>query len=73
MTDSILRRCRACGRYSLHADCPACGKATGTPHPARFSPQDRWARYRRALYAKDAVGPTAPPDATRTGPELRST
>ncbi|MCI4317300.1 MAG: RNA-protein complex protein Nop10 [Thermoplasmata archaeon] len=63
MTDSILRRCRECGRYSLHAACPGCGSPTSTPHPARFSPQDRWARYRRALYAE-----TVPAPSTAAGP-----
>ncbi len=51
MTESLLRLCRACGQYTLRAACPKCGTATRTPHPARFSPQDRWGRYRRALRA----------------------
>ena len=54
MTESLLRRCRGCGRYGLHARCPACGGETATPHPARYSPQDRWAKYRRALYEEVA-------------------
>ncbi len=49
MTESLLRVCRGCQRYTLKADCPTCGGPTRTPHPARFSPQDRWGRYRRAL------------------------
>ena len=51
MSEPLLHRCRSCRRYSLRATCPACGGATASPHPARFSPQDRWAKYRRALYA----------------------
>ncbi|HEV2316766.1 MAG TPA: RNA-protein complex protein Nop10 [Thermoplasmata archaeon] len=54
MTESRLHRCRSCGRYTLSGRCPACGGEVGTPHPARFSPQDRYARYRRALLAADA-------------------
>jgi H/ACA ribonucleoprotein complex subunit 3 len=50
MTESVLRVCRGCGGYTLQSVCPKCGGATRTPHPARFSPQDRWAKYRRALY-----------------------
>ncbi len=50
MTESLLRRCSSCRRYSLRAACPACRSPTVSPHPARYSPQDRWARYRRALY-----------------------
>lgn len=28
-----------------------CGSPSGNPHPARWSPEDRYARYRRALFA----------------------
>ena len=52
MTDAILRVCPACRRYTLAAACRACGGATRSPHPARFSPQDRWGKYRRALLAE---------------------
>lgn len=41
--------CRSCGRYALHPDCPACGSKTVSPHPARFSPEDRFGKYRRRL------------------------
>ena len=49
MTESLLRVCRTCGRYTLGATCPVDHGETRTPHPARFSPQDRWGKYRRAL------------------------
>jgi H/ACA ribonucleoprotein complex subunit 3 len=51
MTETRIRRCIACTRYTLIETCPACGSGTRTPHPARFSPQDRYGRYRRALHA----------------------
>ncbi len=51
MSDALLHRCRSCLQYTLSDPCPACGGAVGTPHPARFSPQDRYGRYRRALFA----------------------
>ena len=54
MTESLIRRCPGCFRYSLRANCPGCGTTTATPHPVRYSPQDRWAKYRRALYAAAA-------------------
>jgi H/ACA ribonucleoprotein complex subunit 3 len=56
MNEARLRRCRGCSGYSLRERCPLCGQSTGTPHPARFSPQDRWARYRRALYEAASHG-----------------
>ncbi|HEV2166463.1 MAG TPA: RNA-protein complex protein Nop10 [Thermoplasmata archaeon] len=49
MTESILRFCPGCRSYTLRGACGTCGAPTRTPHPARFSPQDRWAKYRRAL------------------------
>ncbi|HZY92677.1 MAG TPA: RNA-protein complex protein Nop10 [Thermoplasmata archaeon] len=55
MTESLLRVCRACHRYTFASNCPSCRGATRTPHPARYSPQDRWGRYRRALL--DAMAP----------------
>jgi H/ACA ribonucleoprotein complex subunit 3 len=56
MTDSLLRVCRACARYTFRAVCPDCGAATRTPHPARFSPGDRYGKYRRMLLAETPVG-----------------
>jgi H/ACA ribonucleoprotein complex subunit 3 len=52
MTDSLLRVCRACARYTFKDACPDCGAPTRTPHPARFSPGDRYGKYRRLLLAQ---------------------
>lgn len=52
MTNVALRVCRACHRYSLKESCPECGQPTRQPHPARFSPQDRYGKYRRMLLAQ---------------------
>ena len=66
MTHHELWRCRDCRRYTFGEVCPACGAPTGNPHPARWSPEDRYARYRRALLAEAAregrgtAGTTAP-------------
>lgn len=50
---SLMLRCVECGRYSLGDKCPSCGGATVTVHPARYSPDDRYARYRSPLaYSK---------------------
>ncbi|MCW3991385.1 MAG: RNA-protein complex protein Nop10 [Candidatus Bathyarchaeota archaeon] len=43
----LLRRCIKCGRYTLHQDeCPVCGGPVKIPHPAKFSMDDRYRRYR---------------------------
>jgi H/ACA ribonucleoprotein complex subunit 3 len=52
MTQTSMRRCRSCYVYTLKEVCPECGAPTGTPHPMRFSPTDRYGKYRRALLAE---------------------
>ncbi|RLF12507.1 MAG: RNA-protein complex protein Nop10 [Thermoprotei archaeon] len=43
-------KCMRCGRYTLHKDkCPSCRGPLKVPHPARFSPEDKYGRYRRLL------------------------
>jgi H/ACA ribonucleoprotein complex subunit 3 len=56
MNESLMHVCRACQRYTFQASCPNCHTTTRSPHPARYSPQDRWAKYRRALYGATAGG-----------------
>lgn len=46
----LLRKCTVCGRYTLRRDkCPVCGGAVRVPHPPRFSPDDRFIRYRYVM------------------------
>ena len=55
MMKSLMLKCTDCGRYTLSGTCPYCGGKTVTVHPARYSPDDRYARYRSPLaYSKDA-------------------
>ncbi len=43
----LLRRCVKCGRYTLRTNsCPYCGGPLRVPHPPRFSPEDKYIRYR---------------------------
>ncbi|MEM0364845.1 MAG: RNA-protein complex protein Nop10 [Candidatus Nitrosocaldus sp.] len=44
----LLRRCYACKIYTLKQECPRCHGLTHDPHPPKFSPDDRYARYRIA-------------------------
>ncbi len=52
---SVMKKCRACGMYSLKDACPACGEPTGNPMPPRYSPEDRYGVYRRRLKASRRV------------------
>lgn len=58
MTDSLLRVCRGCGRYTFLDRCPECSGATRIPHPARYDATDRYGKYRRRLLA-EVAGPPA--------------
>ncbi|MBS7382318.1 MAG: RNA-protein complex protein Nop10 [Candidatus Methanomethylophilaceae archaeon] len=44
---SSLRRCPKCGRYSMKEKCLDCSADTVTAHPPRYSPDDRYGKYRR--------------------------
>jgi H/ACA ribonucleoprotein complex subunit 3 len=44
----LIRKCSSCGVYTLKKDCPKCGGFTMDPHPAKYSPDDKYARYRLA-------------------------
>ncbi len=42
----LMRRCPNCGRYTFKEVCPVCGSETVVPHPPRFSPEDKYVKYR---------------------------
>jgi len=42
----LMRRCDNCGRYTFKEKCPVCGSPTRVPHPPRFSPEDKYVKYR---------------------------
>jgi H/ACA ribonucleoprotein complex subunit 3 len=45
----LIRRCEKCGNYTLKTDkCPICGGIVHMPHPAKFSPDDKYLKYRIA-------------------------
>jgi len=46
----LLRKCVKCGKYTLKTDCcPYCGGNVRIPHPAKFSPDDKYLKYRVAF------------------------
>jgi len=45
-----LRKCVKCEAYTLNKSvCPVCGGAVRIPHPAKFSPDDKYLKYRMAM------------------------
>ncbi len=55
MSSNILK-CRQCGKYTLSQTCQVCGVEAITPHPPKFSPEDRYGKYRRELQALTRKG-----------------
>jgi len=48
-----MLKCNVCRKYTMGDRCPRCGGNTATVHPARYSPDDRYARLRSPLaYAR---------------------
>ncbi len=44
---SSIRKCPECGRYSLEPVCKECKCDTVTAHPPKYSPDDKYGKYRR--------------------------
>lgn len=55
MMKSNILVCPGCHSYSLAGRCEACGLDAITPHPPKFSPEDRYGKYRRQLKAMSAA------------------
>ena len=43
-----LRKCTKCKKYTLKDTCKECSDKTVSVHPAKFSPDDKYLRYRIA-------------------------
>jgi H/ACA ribonucleoprotein complex subunit 3 len=52
---SLLFRCPKCSRYTMEARCPSCGEVAKMAAPAKYSPDDKYARYRSPLAYQSAV------------------
>ncbi|NMJ86566.1 MAG: RNA-protein complex protein Nop10 [Thaumarchaeota archaeon] len=42
----LFRKCIICNLYTLKEKCNKCNIKTHNPHSAKFSPDDKYARYR---------------------------
>ena len=42
---NLIKKCVVCKAYTMKEI--HCGERTKVAHPAKFSPVDKWARYRR--------------------------
>jgi H/ACA ribonucleoprotein complex subunit 3 len=44
-----IRRCRSCKEYTIQDHCPYCGEELEVAYPPRYSPLDKYGKYRRML------------------------
>jgi len=44
-----IRKCPSCNNYTMKIECENCRIETQLPKPARFSPEDKYGKYRRKL------------------------
>jgi len=47
-----LLKCGKCGKYTMKEECGCGGKAI-TPKPAKFSPEDKYGKYRRQAKSEE--------------------
>jgi len=50
----LIRKCPKCGKYTLKDMCDRCGIKTVSAHPPRFSPEDKYVKYRVMMKYKVA-------------------
>jgi H/ACA ribonucleoprotein complex subunit 3 len=44
-----ILKCKSCGGYTINKACPKCGKETVKPAPPKYSPEDKYGKYRRQV------------------------
>ncbi len=44
-----ILKCKSCKVYTMNKECPKCGQETVKPVPPKYSPADKYGRYRRKV------------------------
>lgn len=57
----LMKYCDKCKTYTLKDVCANCNCASRSAHPARFTPQDNFSKYRVALKRKYNLLPSQQP------------
>lgn len=47
-----IKYCESCKLYTLKEKCPKCQRETKSRNPPKFSPEDRYGKYRREIKKK---------------------
>lgn len=45
----MLKKCPKCKKYTMEEICKKCKIKTINPHPPKFSPSNKYGKYRRVL------------------------
>ncbi|KJE48839.1 MULTISPECIES: RNA-protein complex protein Nop10 [Acidiplasma] len=53
---TLIRKCRKCNIYTLEEICPKCGGSTEMAIPMKYSPADKFQKYRIKLKESDDDG-----------------
>jgi len=48
-------KCSRCGEYTMNEVCPKCGSKALNPKPQKYSPEDKYADYRRKAKKEELV------------------
>lgn len=52
---NFIKQCPKCGKYTLKDVCGVCNVKTVTAHPPKFSPEDKYGKYRRKIKYGDLI------------------
>ena len=44
-----ILKCKACGGYTIKGKCPKCGEEAVKLIPPKYSPEDKYGKYRRKV------------------------
>ncbi|MDI6643800.1 MAG: RNA-protein complex protein Nop10 [Methanobacteriaceae archaeon] len=44
-----MKKCKSCREYTIEDKCPYCGGDLGEVFPPKYSPEDKYGKYRRKL------------------------
>ncbi len=51
-----IHKCPCCNLYTLKDACPKCNSVTRKVRPAKFSPEDKYGKYRRMMKEEQGIG-----------------
>jgi len=50
-----MKICPKCNTYTMEEICSVCKVPTVNPHPPKFSPEDKYGKYRRIIKKESGV------------------